>query len=324
MIRPTARTAAVPRGVPDSLRWGIGLAFATALISGVSIYVNGFAVKQLPDAAVFTTLKNAIAALILVGFAAATVRPAHVRAMDRTAWGRLAAIGIIGGSVPFLLFFSGLAMASAPSAAFIHKTLFIWVAILAVPFLGERLGLAQLGALGVLLVAQLLVIPPTGVAWGAGETMIAAATLLWAVEAILAKRLLGSVPSQVVGAGRLGIGLVVLVGYLLITGKTGAVLALSGEQWAWVLGTGALLFGYVGTWYAALKRAPASLVTAILVVGAPITATLQFVQKGALPATPVLAGQLLIAAAAISLAIFAIRSAGRTSNAGQFSAPVSA
>jgi len=313
MTRATPRTAAGSRRVPDSLRWGVGLAFATALISGVSIFVNGFAVKQLPDAAVFTTLKNAIAALILVGLAAATVRPANVRAMDRTSWTRLAVIGIVGGSVPFLLFFSGLAMASAPSAAFIHKTLFIWVAILAVPFLGERLGLAQLGALGVLLVAQLLVIPPTGVVWGAGETMIAAATLLWAIEAILAKRLLGSVPSQVVGAGRLGIGLVVLVGYLFVSGKAGMVLALSGEQWAWALGTGFLLFGYVGTWYAALQRAPASLVTAILVVGAPITATLQAVQKGVLPATPVLAGQLLIGVAAITLAIIAIRIAGRES-----------
>ena len=159
MTRATARIATGPRRVPESLRWGIGLAFATALISGISIFVNGFAVKQLPDAAIFTTLKNAVAALILVGFAAATVRPADIRAMDRTSWSRLAVIGVVGGSVPFILFFSGLAMASAPSAAFIHKTLFVWVAILAVPFLGERLGLAQLGALAVLLGAQFLVIP---------------------------------------------------------------------------------------------------------------------------------------------------------------------
>lgn len=311
MTRVTARTAAGWRRVPDSLRWGVGLAFATALISGVSIFVNGFAVKQLPDAAVFTTLKNAVAALILVGFAAATVRPADVRAMDRSSWTRLAVIGIVGGSVPFLLFFSGLAMASAPSAAFIHKTLFIWVAILAVPFLGERLGLAQVGALGVLLAAQFLVIPPNGVVWGTGETMIAAATLLWAVEAILAKRLLRAVPSQVVGAGRLGIGLVVLVGYLLVAGKAGVVLALSGEQWAWALGTGFLLSGYVGTWYAALKRAPASLVTAILVVGAPITAVLQALQRGVLPTPPVLAGQLLIGVAAIALAVYALRALSR-------------
>lgn len=324
MTRLAARTAIGPRRVPDSLRWGIGLAFATALISGVSIFVNGFAVKQLPDAAVFTTLKNAVAAVILVAFAAATVRPADVRAMDRTSWTRLAVIGVIGGSVPFLLFFGGLAIASAPSAAFIHKTLFVWVAILAVPFLGERLGLAQLAALAVLLGGQFLVIPPTGVAWGTGETMIAAATLLWAVEAVLARRLLRSVPSQVVGAGRLGVGLVVLVGYLFVTGKAGAALALSGEQWAWVLGTGLLLFGYVGTWYAALKRAPASLVTAILVVGAPITAALQAIQNGALPATPVLAGQLLIAGAAIAFAAFAIRSARGAASATPARASVSA
>ncbi|HSO29179.1 MAG TPA: DMT family transporter [Candidatus Sulfomarinibacteraceae bacterium] len=311
MIRATARTAAGSRRAPDSLRWGVGLAFATALISGVSIYLNGFAVKQLPDAAVFTTLKNAVAALVLVGLATMTVRPAEIRAMDRRSWGRLAVIGVVGGSVPFLLFFGGLAQASAPSAAFIHKTLFVWVAILAVPFLGERLGLAQIAALAVLLGAQFLVIPPNGVVWGTGETMIAAATLLWAVEAILAKRLLASVPSGVVGAGRLGIGLVVLAGYLLATGKAGAVGALTGEQWAWVLGTGLLLSAYVGTWYAGLKRAPASLVTAILVVGAPITATLQALQKGVVPGTPVLAGQLLIAVAVIVLAVYAVRTSAR-------------
>jgi drug/metabolite transporter (DMT)-like permease len=114
------------------------------------------------------------------------------------------------------------------------------------------------------------------------------------------------------------------VGYLLVSGKAGIVLALSGEQWAWALGTGFLLFGYVGTWYAALKRAPASLVTAILVVGAPITATFQALQKGAIPATPVLAGQLLIGAAAIALAIYAIRSTSRGTAEGASTATAAA
>lgn len=306
------RTGALARRIPNSIRWGVGLAFATALISGVSIFLNGLAVRQLPDAAVFTTLKNGVAALVLLALAAATVRGTDVRAMRGASWARLVVIGVIGGSVPFLLFFSGLAMASAPSAAFIHKTLFVWVAILAVPFLGERLGVAQLGALAVLLVAQLLVVPPTGVTWGTGETLIAAATLFWAVEAILAKRLLGRVPSPIVGVGRLGIGLVVLAGYLVATGRLGAMAALSGEQLGWVLLTGLLLSGYVGTWYAALKRAPASLVTAVLVVGAPVTAALQALQKGALPTPPVLAGQLLIAVAALALALLAVRASGRS------------
>ena len=45
---------------------------------------------------------------------------------------------MIGGSVPFVLFFEGLARAEATQAAFIQKTLVIWVALLAVPLLRER------------------------------------------------------------------------------------------------------------------------------------------------------------------------------------------
>ena len=300
------------RTLPYTLRWGVGLAFATALISGVSIYVNGSAVRLLPDAAVFTTLKNGVAAVVLVGLALATIRPSEVRALDREAWGALLLIGVIGGSVPFLLFFTGLAQASAPAAAFIQKTLFIWVALLAVPFLGERLGLAQLAALGVLLAGQLLVAPPSGVRWGTGETMIAAATLLWAVESVLARQLLGRtatpVPSAVLGAARLAFGLVVLVGFLAATGKLGMVGGLSGAQWAAVLATGLLLSGYVATWFAALRRAPASLVTAVLVVGAPITAALQAFANGRIPAPGAVGGEALIVAGAVVMAVAALRS----------------
>jgi drug/metabolite transporter (DMT)-like permease len=293
--------------IPSTLRWGIALALGTAVISGISIFVNGFAVKQLPDPAVYTTLKNGVAAILLVILALATVRPAEIRAVSRRSWGWLTVIGIVGGSIPFVLFFTGLSQASAPSAAFIHKTLFIWVALLAVPLLGERLGLAQLGALAVLLVGQALILTPAGVTWGPGETMIAAATLLWAAETIIARRVLKTVPAAVVGASRLGIGMVVLVGYLAVTGKLGAVAALSGEQWRWVLLTGLLLFGYVGTWFAALKRAPASLVTAILVIGAPVTAVLQVASTGAIPAMPVLTGQLLVLAAGAALVAHSLR-----------------
>lgn len=293
--------------IPQTARWGIVLALATAGISGLSIFVNAFAVKQLPDPAVYTTLKNGVAALVLLGLAVATTRPATVRAMPARSWGWLAVIGVIGGSVPFLLFFTGLAQASAPSAAFIHKTLFVWVALLAVPFLGERLGLAQIGALAVLLVGQLLIVPPAGVAWGTGETLIAAATILWALETIVARRLLHTVPAGVVGVGRLGIGLLLLVGYLVATGKVTTIGALTADQWGWALVTGALLSGYVGTWYAALQRAPASLVTAILVLGAPVTAALQGLQSGSIPAVPVLAGQGLVLLAGTILVLSGLR-----------------
>lgn len=293
--------------IPTTVGWGIGLALATAAISGVSIFVNAVAVRQLPDAAVFTTLKNGVAALLLLGLAGATVRPPAVRALRRRDWGWLAVIGVVGGSVPFVLFFTGLAQASAPSAAFIQKTLFVWVALLAIPLLGERLGWLQVAALGTLLVGQALILQPAGVAWGSGETLIAAATLLWAIETIVAKRVLRSVPSGVVGAARLGLGLVVLLGYLALTGRLAVVAGLAPEQWRWALITGLLLAGYVATWFAALQRAPASVVTAVLVLGAPVTAALAAVQGGGVAIGPALGGQALVLLAGGGLALLGLR-----------------
>ncbi len=46
------------------------------------------------------------------------------------------------------------------------------------------------------------------------------------------------------------------------------------EQWRWILLTGLLLTAYVATWYAALARAQAVDVTAVLVFGAVVTALL--------------------------------------------------
>jgi drug/metabolite transporter (DMT)-like permease len=300
-------TSHQPRArIPLTARWGVGLALATALISGFSIFVNATAVRFVPDPALFTTLKNAVAAAILLVVAAATVPAAEVRALRPRSWGALAVVAVIGGSVPFLLFFTGLAAASAPSAAFIHKTLFVWVALLAVPFLGERLGWLQIGALGVLLGGQAIATPPAGIAWGAGETLIAIATLLWAVEAVLVRRLVAGIPSPVLAAARLGLGLVVLVGYLLMTGRLAGVTALGAEAWGWVLVTGVLLSGYVGTWYAALRRAPAAVVTSVLVIGAPITAVLQALSTGNVPAAPVVGGYVLVTVAVLAVALLAL------------------
>ena len=291
-------------------RTGIYLALGTALISGVSVFLNGFAVRQFPDPATFTTLKNAVAAVILVG--ALLALGGVPRSLGTRRWLGLAVLGLIGGSVPFLLFFTGLAQATAPAAAVIHKTLFIWVALLAVVLLRERLGAWQIGALGVLLVATLMVQPPTGVSWGGGESLIALATGFWAVETIVARRLLASVPPLVAGAGRMGFGLVLLVGYLAVTGRLDVIAQLSPMHWAWVLGTGVLLAGYVATWYGALQRAPAATVAAVLTLGAPITAGLSAVVNGGVPAAGPLGGYLLMLLAAGGLAIAGLRTRTQT------------
>lgn len=290
---------------------GIALALVTALISGVAIFVNSYAVKEIADAALFTTLKNGVAALALLGVTVLAARGPRSLPAGARNWTGMTLVGVFGGGLAFLLFFSGLAMASAPSAAFIHKTLFVWVALLAVPFLGERLGLLQVGALGALLASQLLITPPSGVTWGMGETLIAAATLIWAAEVLLAKRLLARVDPLVLGVGRLGIGLIVLVGYVGFTGRLGALFALDATQWTFVLATGVLLAGYVGTWFAALQRAPASVVTSVLVLGAPITATLAAAASGTIPQAVPLFGYTLAVLAAGALALVAARRTGR-------------
>jgi drug/metabolite transporter (DMT)-like permease len=309
MSRQFERRARPAIAIPTGVGWGIVLAVGAALISGLAIYLNAFAVKQLPDAALYTTLKNAVAAFVLVSACVGLGAVRDVRTIDRRRWPAVLAVGVIGGSVPFILFFSGLAQASAPSAAFIHKTLFVWVALLAVPFLGERLGLASLVGLGGLLAGQALVLPPEGVVWGSGETMILGATLFWTAEVIIVKRLLRDIPSHVMAALRMGIGLVVLLGYLAATGRFVALGALDASQWGWILLTGLILAGYVATWFKALERAPASVVTSVLVLGAVITGTLTSISKGTPPSPTVVGGYLLIVAAIVLIASWTARAA---------------
>lgn len=294
-------------------RVGIGLALATAAISGVSVWVNASAVRAFGDPVLFTTLKNAVAAVLLVGLATLLVDriPTRLRSASRRDLIGLVAVGIVGGSVPFVLFFSGLAAASAPSAAIIHKTLFVWVALLAAVLLRERLGLAQIAALAVLLMAQLLVQPADGLSWTSGEWMIALATGLWAVEVVVARRLVAHLPAAIGAAARMSIGLVVLVTWVVVTGTAGTVASLTIEQWVWVAITGVLLTGYVTTWYAALRRAPASAVTAVLTLGAPVTAALQLVSDGRVPTPTATAGYGAMFLAAGLLGWLALRATTR-------------
>ena len=250
---------------------GILWALATALISGISVYINKFGVAQVQDPFIYTTLKNSLVAfgfLVALGFSASL---RELRGFTPRQWASWVGLGLIGGGIPFLLFFQGLAVASAPSAALIHKTLFIWVALLAAPLLGERLGWWQLGGLGILAIGQWLLQPPAALSWGAGELLIICATLLWAVETILAKKVLVSISAQTAALGRMGIGALVMWLFLSLTGRAERAIGLTGTQWFWVAITAMLLMAYVWTWYRALKAAPASLVTSVLTLGAIIT-----------------------------------------------------
>ena len=255
-----------------------GLAFAllTAVVSGFAVFVNGLAVRRFDDATVYTTAKNLIAGVLLVTAAITVGRVAHDRPkVPRRSWPALGAIAAIGGAVPFVLFFEGLSRATSTNAAFIHKTLVVWVAIGATLLLKERVTMVHAGAIGLLLLGHLVLTGGLGAAtFGSAEILVLAATLSWSTEVIVLKRLLPAVAPDVAAAARMAGGSVLLVGWVALRGDLGALVGLEAGQWAWVLLTGSTLAGFVTVWYTALSLAQAVDVTAVLVLGAVITGLL--------------------------------------------------
>jgi len=283
---------------------GLALALISAAISGVSIYVNGIGVKHFPDPSVYTTAKNAVAGLLLLVALGAAQPHRPLPTPSRRAVLPLLALAIVGGSVPFVFFFEGLARAQSTQAAFIQKTLVIWVALLAVPFLRERFRWPHGLAIGLLMAGQAWLAGKAGhIALGGGEAMILAATLMWAVEVVYVKRLMDSFDARLLATVRMTLGAVLLLAWVAITGKIGQLAGMSVLQWRWVLLTAALLAGYVGTWYAALARAPAVDVTAVLVFGAVVTALL----AGAAGAAPINIPALLLVTAGAAIITWTAR-----------------
>ena len=291
---------------------GVAIAFVTSIVSGVAVYVNAHGVSHFDDATVYTTAKNAIAGLFLLTLALPVLTSASTPLARRSARPRtraqragVATVVLVGGSVPFVLFFEGLARAEATQAAFIHKTLVVWVGLLAVLFLRERLGPLHLAAIGLVVAGQAWLAGEVGtVAFGAGEAMLLAATLLWAVEVIFVKRLVAAIDPRTLAAARMAGGTLVLVAWVTMTGRSDELLGLGAAQWGWALLTGALLTAYVATWYVALAFAQAVDVTAVLVFGAVVTAGLSAVADG----TPVDAvGIALVTTGAVAVAVAALR-----------------
>jgi drug/metabolite transporter (DMT)-like permease len=265
------------------------------------------ATREFTDLTLFATLKNTLVGLALLILVARPATLGEIKRLDRRHALGLALLGLIGGSIPFVLFFEGLSQVTSGNAAFLHKTLFVWVAILAPIVLRERLGIGQVGALGLLLLATALLGGPGALDLGMGAAMVLAATLLWSIEVVLAKRLLAGVSGTLAATARMGIGAALLLAYVTAEGNLGSLAQLTATQWAWGVGTAVLLFGYVTTWYAALKRAPATAVTCVLTLGAPITALLSTLAGRPAPKPDQLAGYLLLTVAVLSYMAFISR-----------------
>ncbi|MBU2235796.1 DMT family transporter [Patescibacteria group bacterium] len=286
-----------------TIQKGILLAFGTALVSGVANFINKGGVTAVGEPFVYTAMKNVITAVLLLGVLFAFKNIKQLKNLKKLDWMKLTVIGLIGGSIPFLLFFKGLSITSASSASFIHKTLFIWVALLAIAFLKEKFRWYQYGALVILFLGNFIILGPKAFSWGTGETLVFVATLLWSAEFIVAKQVLKTIHPNIVAWARLTIGSVFILSFLMFTGKFGALLSAPFAGWGWSILTGAILLLFVLTWYHALKRAPATLITSILVFASPITTFLNEVFRKQELAWNSAVGSLLII---VGIAIFSL------------------
>ena len=120
------------------MKKGYLLVFFTAIISGFSIFINRFGVMVV-NPYIFTFLKNASVAIFLLSVLLLLKDWKILKKINKKQWMLLILIGLIGGSIPFLLFFKGLSLTTGANGSFLHKTMFIYVALLAFVFLKEKI-----------------------------------------------------------------------------------------------------------------------------------------------------------------------------------------
>ena len=249
---------------------GLILAFTTAIISGFSIYLNKFGVTGI-ESSIFTFSKNIIVALFLFSTVLLFKENLNLKLKQ---WIKLIMIGLVGGSIPFLLFFKGLQLTSSASAAFIHKTMFVYVALLAVLFLREKITKKFLAGSILLLMGNAIFLKVYYPIFDKGALYIFIATLLWAIENIISKHTLKELSSRVVAFGRMFFGSSFILVYLIFSEKIVLLNTLNLNQIGWVLVTTIPLFLYQITWYESLKYLKASTATSVLLLGSMITSLL--------------------------------------------------
>lgn len=254
---------------------GILLVLSTALISGVSIFINSFGV-QVINPHIFTGLKNLITALFILAIILSIGEFKKFKALTKKQWLQLVSIGFVGGSIPFLLFFKGLSITTGPEGALMHKLMFLPVILMAFIFLKEKINKSLLIGAGLLLLGNIFLLRFnfSNIFWDKGDLLILIAVLFWSVEQIISKKAVAEISPRIIALGRLGFGFGFILLFWLATDQIGLLTNLSLHQFNWTLITAIILLGYVLTWYAGLKYIKLSNAICILALGAPITALL--------------------------------------------------
>jgi len=256
---------------------GMLFAIIAAILSGFSIFYNKLVIVKGVDPLIFNILKNGGVAILLTLVLLTRNKLPTLRKISRNQWLKLIAIACIGGCIPFILYFDALKNVSAINANLLQKTLFIWVALLAMPFLKERLTSLQMIGYTIIAGSNLFIGGFEGFKWSQSELMILVATLFWSVEHIIAKKTLQDTEFTIVSWARMFIGTGLLIMFALVQGKISLIGTVTQTQFLAIAGSIIFLTFYVTSWYKALSLAKASTVTSILILATPITNVLSSV-----------------------------------------------
>lgn len=262
----------------DLKRAGILFALFTAVVSGISVFVNGFVVKGF-DPFLFTTLKNALVAILLFSILILLKQRKEILSLTRTQWKSLFLIGLIGGSAPFLLFFWGLSLGNASVSSFIFRMTFVFATFIAFFYLKEKVSTKFIAGGLLVLLANILLISGDLV-FGFGQLLVLIATVLWSAEYTYSRKIVQEINPRIVAWGRMFFGSVILLVLLGAFGKLSLIQDLAIIHWQWILITAVLLLAFVLSWYASLRYVSVSIATSILALGGPITAVLGLMFQG--------------------------------------------
>jgi len=255
------------------------LVIFTALISGSSIFINSFGVKGI-DSTVFTFLKNIIVSIFLFAIILGFREIKNIKKLQGKDWVSLIIIGLIGGSIPFVLFFRGLQLTSGAGGSFIHKTMFVVVAILAIIFLKEKITKKAFIPACLLLIGSFVLLKVNSFEFNDGALLVAIATIFWAVENVISKHVLKTIEPKVLAFGRLFFGSFFVLIFMLVTKKISLVYSLNFQQFSWIAISTPFLLLYVITWYTGLKHIKVTTATSILLLGSPVTSLLSYLFLG--------------------------------------------
>ena len=255
---------------------GTVLAIFTAIISGFAIIANKIFIVNL-DPTIFTSIRALIIGIIFFVIGSFQYKFDYKK-FKKVNWGYLILIGLIGGGLAFLLFFSGLKFTTSGRAAFIQKTLPLYVTILAVLFLKEKVTKKQSLALLIMIIGLWILmysqITPS-ILWenpSYGDMLILLATILWAIENVIAKRVMIEGESNfIVTFSRMFIGGIFLLLSIPLLGKIDLLFTLSISQVTNITISTIILLGYVLFWYWSLKFINVSKAATILLLAPVVT-----------------------------------------------------